>query len=109
MTAWTETYRGVVKAWECDTFAHFTIAFYHDRLADCSGALLAGLGATGWRTDRLILRYRQELRGGDGLHAESAVLTSTPQELVLAHRIINSVTGAVCTLAEQRLVPDAGA
>lgn len=109
MTAWTETYRGIVKAWECDTFAHFTIAFYHDRLADCSAATVATLGAAGWRTDRLILRYRQELRGGDGLHAESAVLASTAQELTLAHKFYNSVTGAICTLAEQRLVPDAGA
>src|SRR3954451_2648700 len=99
MTAWTETYRGVVKAWECDTFAHFTIAYYFDRLADCSAAMLATLGATGWRTDRLIVRYRQELRGGDGLHADSAVLARTPTELTLAHTVYNSVTGAVCTLA----------
>src|SRR4051812_16666376 len=109
MSAWTETYRGVVKAWECDTFAHFTIAFYFDRLADCSAAMLAGLGATAWQTDQLVVQYLKELRGGDGLHAESAVLTSAPGQIVLAHRILNSVTGEVCSLVEQRLVAGAGA
>ena len=109
MTAWTETYRGVVKAWECDTFAHFTIAFYFDRLADCSAAMLASLGATAWQTDALVVRYLRELRGGDGLHADSAVLRSTAGELVLAHKILNSVTGEVCSLVEQHLVPGPGA
>ena len=34
MTEWTETYRGVVAAWECDAFAHLTIAYYFARLED---------------------------------------------------------------------------
>jgi acyl-CoA thioesterase FadM len=109
MTAWTETYRGIVKAWECDTFAHFTIAYYFDRLADCSAAMTTALGASAWQTDRLIVGYLKELRGGDGLHAESAVLTSAPDRLVLAHQIFNSVTGDVVSQVEQGLVPGAGA
>ena len=24
---WSETYRGMVKAWECDAFEHFTVAY----------------------------------------------------------------------------------
>jgi len=28
MAEWTETYRGVVSAWECDIVEHFTIAYY---------------------------------------------------------------------------------
>lgn len=109
MAAWTETYRGVVKAWECDTFAHFTIAYYFDRLADCSAAMLEQLGATAWQTEGLVVRYLRELRGGDGLHAESAVLRSGADQLVLAHKISNSVTGETCSLVEQRLVPGPGA
>jgi acyl-CoA thioesterase FadM len=105
MTAWMETYRGVVKAWECDVFDHFTIAFYFDRLADCSAAIGSEIGAGGWRTDRLIVTYRQELRAGDGLHAESGVVTAAPNDLVLAHKFFNSVTGDVTTLVEQHLSP----
>ena len=109
MTGWTETYRGVVKAWECDVFDHFTIAYYFDRLTDCSAALLGALGATGWQTGRLIVKYRQELRAGDGLHAESGVLAADPGSLVLAHRFFNSVTGEPTTQVEQVLMPGPGA
>jgi acyl-CoA thioesterase FadM len=109
MTGWTETYRGVVKAWECDVFDHFTIAFYFDRLSDCAAAAAAALGATAWQTESLMVRYREELRAGDGLHAESALLASGSGELKLAHRFFNSVTGAITTLAEQTLRPPAGA
>ncbi|MBI3513901.1 MAG: acyl-ACP thioesterase, partial [Proteobacteria bacterium] len=94
---------------ECDAFAHFTIAFYFDRLDDCSAALTGALGATGWRTDSLVVRYRHELRANDGLHAESGVVAAEARALTLAHKFFNSVTGDVTTLVEQRLVPDAGA
>jgi acyl-CoA thioester hydrolase len=109
MAAWTETYRGMVAAWECDAFAHFTIAFYFDRLDDCSAALLRALGATGWRTDTLVVRYRHELRANDGLHAESGVVAADPRALTLAHKFFNSVTGEVTTLVEQRLLAEVGA
>jgi len=108
MTGWTETYRGVVKAWECDVFDHFTIAFYFDRLSDCSAALTAARGATGWQTESLIVRYRQELRAGDGLHAESAVLAAGADRLKLVHKFFNSATGDVTTQAEQWLRPEVG-
>jgi acyl-CoA thioester hydrolase len=109
MAAWTETYRGMVAAWECDAFAHLTIAYYFDRLDDCAAALTHALGATGWRTDTLVARYRHELRANDGLHAESGVVAAEPRALTLAHKFFNSVTGEVTTLVEQRLLPDAGA
>jgi acyl-CoA thioester hydrolase len=105
MTGWTETYRGVVKAWECDVFDHFTIAFYFDRLYDCAAAQGAALDIHGWETDALIVRYRQELRAGDGLHAESGLLEAGPDRLKLVHKFFNSVTGDVTTLAEQWLRP----
>src|SRR5215831_14461482 len=104
MTAWTETYRGMVAAWECDAFAHFTIAFYFDKMEDCTAALTAALGATGWRTDGLTVRYRQELRANDGFHAQSGVVAADARTLTLAHKFFNSVTGDVTTLVEQRLV-----
>ena len=43
MTDWTETYRGVVAAWECDAFAHLTIAYYFGRLEDASAAVMDDL------------------------------------------------------------------
>ena len=52
MKDWTETCRSSVAAWECDVFAHLTIAYYFDRLADATAAMLAELGETAanWRT-----------------------------------------------------------
>jgi acyl-CoA thioester hydrolase len=109
MTGWTETYRGMVAAWECDAFAHFTIAFYFDRLEDCTTALTAALGTSGWRTDSLVVRYRHELRANDGLHAESGVVAADTRALTVAHKFFNSATGDVTTLVEQRLLGDPGA
>ncbi len=56
-----------------------------------------------------MVRYRHELRANDGLHAESGVVAADAHTLTLAHKFINSVTGDVTTLVEQRLVPGAGA
>ncbi len=46
-----ETHRSMVKAWECDSFGHFTVAYYFDRFADASATLLEMLAAArGLRT-----------------------------------------------------------
>src|SRR4051794_16778874 len=99
-----ETYRGVVVAWECDVFAHLTIAFYFDRLADASAALQHRLGLEPGRqrTTGLVVRYLKELRAGDGHHVESGVIDGTR----LGHRVLNSATGAVTTEVEETLAAE---
>jgi len=106
MTGWTETYRAAVKAWECDAFAHLTIAYYFDKLGDATAALLVTLGAdpAAWQTKEVVTRYLKEFRAGDGFYAESALLAAGPGQVRVAHRMKNSVTGEVTTVAEAMLV-----
>jgi acyl-CoA thioester hydrolase len=101
MTGSIETYRGVVAAWECDVFAHLTIAYYFDRIADASAALRHRLG--GGRTTGLVVRYLKELRAGDALHVESGVIGRTGDALLVGHKVLNSGTGELTTSVEETL------
>jgi acyl-CoA thioester hydrolase len=107
---WTVTARGAVFAWEVDTVGHFTVAYYAERFADAALALLDRLGlgpAAMARTGRGCLttdghvRYLRELRAGDVLHVESAVIGVEPAGLRLGHKLYDSETGALCATFAQ--------
>ena len=79
-TGWTETFRGMVKAWECDAFEHFTVAYYFERIADAIFNLLdeVDAGPAHARDDRRALvtvatvgRFEAELLESDLIHVES--------------------------------------
>jgi len=106
-----ETHRSMVKAWETDSFGHFTVAYYFDRFADASATLREALARERglpvpdtWVPVEYLARFTAELRGADILHIESGVLEAAPTILRLGHRLLNSSTGALCTALEQRLV-----
>jgi acyl-CoA thioesterase FadM len=115
---WLETHRGVVPRWEIDSVDHFTVAYYFSRLDDATHALLHAIGL-----DPVVLaahgracvtvdcrvRYQRELRVGDILHVRSGVIAVDGGRVRLAHQMIDSDDGAVCTLFEQgmALVQDA--
>ena len=108
----SESYRGTVKAWECDSFGHFTVAYYFERFSEASLAMLAGLRARGllpeggvWRSSAFVARFQEELRAGDGLHILSTLAERGDERLRLDHRLVNSVTGAVATTVEETLSP----
>ena len=104
MTEWTETYRGVVAAWECDAFAHLTIAYYFARLEDASVAVLDGLPSTsGARTDGLYVRLMREFRAADLLHVTSAPIALDGTTLTVGHKIFDTASGERTTTAEQRI------
>ncbi len=104
MTEWRETYRGVVAAWECDAFAHLTIAYYFARIEDASVAALDELpGSRGARTDGLYVRYLKEFRAADLMHAVSAPIAFDGATLTLGHKIFDSASGELATTAEQRV------
>src|SRR5580698_1751416 len=97
MTDWTETYRGTVPPWQCDTTEHFTIAYYFDRLeeAEANLAEALGLGDLSRRGDiprRIDARFARELRAGSSFHVESAALGFEPGDNVLrlGHRFVDS-------------------
>jgi acyl-CoA thioesterase FadM len=105
MAAWSETCRGTVAPWECDTTEHFTIAYYLDRVDAASAALADRLGLAqalraGPFPRRFTLRFMRELRAGAGFHIESAPLRLDPA-LGLGHRFVDSASGEVVTWIEE--------
>ena len=109
MTEWTETYRGVVAAWECDAFAHLTIAYYFARLEDASVAVLDELpSGRGAQTGGLYLRLMREFRAADLMHVTSAPIALESTEsggatLTIGHKIFDSASGELTTTTEQRV------
>jgi len=93
MSTGIETHRSMVKAWECDSFGHFTVAYYFDRIADASremeripfyidetgGLSIAQLAARARRLKRqrgldlLIIDYIQLLQGSSRKAQEGRV------------------------------------
>ncbi len=105
-----ETHRSMVKAWECDSFGHFTVAYYFDRFADASAGANEKLGLPeGWLPVEYTARFIAELRAGEVFHIETGVIAAAESSLRLGHRLINSATGKLCTTIEERLAanPDA--
>jgi len=105
MTDWTETYRGVVAAWECDAFAHLTIAYYFSRLEDASVAVLDDLpGVRGARTEGLYVRLMREFRAADLMHVTSAPIALDGAVLTIGHKIFDTASGELTTAIEQRVI-----
>ena len=112
MAEWTETWRGTVAPWECDTTEHFTIAYYFDRVDQAEAAIAAELGVAerlraGGFPRNFNLRFVRELRAGDSFHVESAPIGIEPA-LRLGHRIVNSAGGETVTWVEEAWDPSCG-
>ena len=112
MGEWTETFRGMVKAWEVDAFEHFTVAYYYRCLGDATLNLFAlcDLGPRHMFDERRALatiwssaRFRAELRAGDLLHIDSGVLDADSRGARVAHRLYNSGAGTLAAQFELRL------
>ena len=104
-----ETHRSMVKAWECDSFGHFTVAYYFDRFADASATLRERIGIERARPVHYLARFIAELRAGEAFHFESGIVVVKEDELRLGHRLLNSATGKLCTTVEERVELPAGA
>ena len=104
MSAAIETHRSMVKAWECDSFGHFTVAYYFDRIADAAATAREALAVPeGWTPVDYTARFASELRAGEAFHIESGVIAVEDAALRLGHSLINSATGKVCTTIEERI------
>jgi acyl-CoA thioester hydrolase len=100
---WIETYRGTVPRWEVDDNDHFTVAYYMARIGDASVAMLHALGTGPAPTVDCFIRYQKELRVGDVIHVDSAVIAVDGDGIVLGHKLFESAAGDLCTTVEQRL------
>jgi len=104
MGAGIETHRSMVKAWECDSFGHFTVAYYFDRFADASATAREKLSTPeGWVPTAYLARFVSELRAGEAFHIESGVIAVEDAAIRLGHSLVNSATGKTCTTVEERL------
>lgn len=99
----------MVKAWECDSFGHFTIAYYFDRIADASATAREKFPMPrNWHSTEYLARFVSELRAGEVFHIESDVITVTDAALRIGHRLFNSATGKLCTTIEEHVEAKAG-
>jgi acyl-CoA thioester hydrolase len=100
-----ETYRGTVFRWEVDHNDHLTVAYYFARIADAGAAALGALGLSpaAARTGDCFVRYQRELRVGDIMHVESAVIGVEPDALWLGHKLFDTGADVLCTTVEQRV------
>lgn len=103
-TAGIETHRSMVKAWECDSFGHFTVAYYFDRIADASATACEKFRVPeGWASTEFLARFVSELRAGEVFHIESGVISTAETTLRIGHRLLNSATGKLCTTIEEHI------
>ena len=100
---WIETYRGTVFRWEVDSNDHLTVAYYLARFGDAALAVLHALGLAPAPTTECFIHYSRELRVGDLMHVESAVIGVEADSLVLGHKLLESTESALCTTVEHRL------
>jgi acyl-CoA thioester hydrolase len=109
VSAWLETYRGVVYRWEVDHNDHLTVAYYFARLGDATLALLDALKLPTesdghlWLTADCYVRYAHELRVGDIMHIASAPIATESDGLVVGHKLVNTGRDEVVTTFEHRL------
>lgn len=112
-TDWTETCRAMVKAWECDAFEHFTVAYYYERIGDAVLNLLDEVGAGPGHVFRsrrgpapaaTVARFEAELLEGDIHHVESGFIGCEGEVVRTGHKLFNSASGrlaAAFTLAHR--------
>ena len=104
-----ETHRSMVKAWECDSFGHFTVAYYFDRIADASATVHEKFSVPrSWRSTEYLARFVSELRAGEAFHIESGIIALADSALGVGHRLLNSATGKICTTIEEHIQAGAG-
>lgn len=106
-TDWSETYRGMVKAWECDAFEHFTVAYYFERIVDAIFNLHdeVDAGPVHHREDRRALatvatvaRFEAELLEGDIHHVESGFIGCEGETVRSGHKLFESASGRLCAV-----------
>jgi acyl-CoA thioesterase FadM len=92
-----------VFRWEVDHNDHFTVAYYLARIADAGRAFLHGIGTGPAPTMDCFINYRRELRTGDVMHINSAVIGMNGESLLLGHKLFDSASGELCTTVEHRM------
>ncbi len=113
MSGWVETYRGAVLPHDCDSMEHLTISSYVERMGDGYLGFLDGHGLgenyrkeerKGFAAVESRVLFTQELRAGDVLHIEGALLDIDGKIMTSAQRVVNSATGEVTAVVHYKTV-----
>ena len=92
----------MVKAWECDAFEHFTVAYYYERMIDAVLNLLDEVGAgpahllndrCGLATVATVGRFESELLEGDIHHVKSGFIGCDGEIVHTGHKLFDSASG----------------
>ena len=109
-----ETFRGMVRAEQCDHFGHMNVQFYDAALSDGFFYMmnLIGLGREevarrqlGLAAVNMTLNFRRELRPGDIYKVETGFLKLEPMEQMTGHRMTRLTDGKVALTAQSRGFP----
>lgn len=104
MDQYFEIFRGAVNSWECDTMGHMNVQFYTGKIAEgmphfrsACGISPSYMSQTGHSMVLIksLARYQNELRAGDSLHIQAALLKASNKTIEAVVDIINTETGAL--------------
>jgi acyl-CoA thioester hydrolase len=104
MSEWAITYRGVVYPWHCDHMGHMNVMWYAGKFDEACWQLLCMVGlttsrfsqdGTGMAAVEQHLQYKRELRPGDAVTVQSAVLEVKDKSIHMLHKMVDDASGEV--------------
>ena len=104
MSEWKLTYRGVVYPWQCDHMGHMNVMYYANKFDEACWQLLSMVGlnpsrfaedGTGMAAVEQHIQYRRELRAGQAVTIQSAVLEVKDKSIHMLHKLIDDASGEV--------------
>ena len=113
MSHFVETYRGTVGPAECDNLGHMNVQHYFAAVSNGMFAMMARLGLPPEEIERRQMSFavvhaetdfHRELRSGDIMVLESAVLKLGDKSATFQHRLKNLSTGALAMTTDFKCV-----
>lgn len=104
-----ETFRGVVYPAQCDAMGHLNTSEYVKFFDAAEWHCMAKLGydahlihdrRIGMADVRHVIEYKKELRAGDLVRCESAVLRVGGKSITTFHRLFDAASGELCATLE---------
>ena len=104
MSEWKMTYRGIVYPWQCDHMGHMNVMYYANKFDEACWQLLSMVGlnptrfaeeGTGMAAVEQHIQYRRELRAGQAVTIQSAVLEVKDKSIHMLHKLIDDASGEV--------------
>lgn len=104
MSEWKMTYRGIVYPWQCDHMGHMNVMYYANKFDEACWQLLSMIGlhptrfaeeGTGIVAVEQHIQYKRELRAGQAVTIQSALLEVKEKSIHMLHKLIDEATGEV--------------